>query len=302
MEQYATGLVNPRLIRTAPNGDAFVAETEKGDILIFRGISADGKPETTSVFASGLNKPFGIAFYPQGPNPKWVYIGNLDSVVRFPYNNGDLKATAAPEHIADIPGGRGHTTRDVRFTLDGKKMLVSVGSGSNVDDPDTHPVEKNRADVLEFNPDGSGMRVYAYGIRNSRRPRDPPRDRRALELGQRARRPRRQPRPRLHHAASRTAASTAGPGTTSARHQDPRHAGKHPELKDKVIVPDVLLQSHSASLGMTFYNGTAVPGRVLGRDLRRRARLLEPLAAHGLQGHPHPAEGAATPPASTRTS
>ena len=96
VELYATGLLNPRLTRTAPNGDLFVAETQgRGEITIFRGIDADGKPKETSTFATGLNSPFGIAFYPPGPNPQLVYIGNTDSVVRFPYKNGDLKASGS---------------------------------------------------------------------------------------------------------------------------------------------------------------------------------------------------------------
>ena len=92
VELYATGLLNPRLIRRAPNGDLFVAETNgKGAITIFRGITADGKPKQTSTFVEGLNSPFGIAFYPPGPNPTHIYIGMTTSVVRFPYKNGDLK-------------------------------------------------------------------------------------------------------------------------------------------------------------------------------------------------------------------
>jgi len=92
VEQYTTGLDNPRLIRTAPNGDLFVAESQPGKILVFRGVTPDGKPQQTSVFAEGLHQPFGIAFYPSGPNPKYVYIGNTDGIVRFPYQSGDLKA------------------------------------------------------------------------------------------------------------------------------------------------------------------------------------------------------------------
>src|SRR5579872_3701472 len=91
VELFAEGLDNPRLIRTAPNGDVFLAESEPGNIKIFRGITNDGKAERTEVFATGLNKPFGIAFYPLGPNPQWVYVGNTDAVVRFAYQNGDLK-------------------------------------------------------------------------------------------------------------------------------------------------------------------------------------------------------------------
>ena len=93
VELYATGLDNPRLIRTAPNGDLFLAESETGKIKVFRGVSPDGKAAQVSVFADGLHQPFGIAFYPAGPNPAWVYIGNTDGIVRFPYKNGDLTAT-----------------------------------------------------------------------------------------------------------------------------------------------------------------------------------------------------------------
>ena len=257
--QYATGLDNPRLIRTAPNGDFFVAETEKGQIMIFRGITADGKPKTTSIFASGLNEPFGIAFYPPGPNPKWLYIGNTNAVVRFPYKNGDLTATGPAQHLANLPAnGRGHTTRDIRFSPDGKTMLVSVGSGSNVNDPDTHPEEKDRANILAFNPDGTDMRVYAYGIRNpvglainpktgelwcSVNERDALGDNLVPDY--------------ITHVQK--GGFYGWPWWYIGGHQDPRLEGKHPELKDKAIVPDVLLQPHNASLEMTFYEGKQFP-------------------------------------------
>ncbi|NDJ10721.1 MAG: sorbosone dehydrogenase family protein, partial [Acidobacteriia bacterium] len=161
VELYATGLLNPRLTRTAPNGDIFVAETTgSGEIKIFRGITAEGKAKETSTFATGLKQPFGIAFYPPGPNPQFVYVGNTDSVVRFAYKSGDLKATTSPETIiSGIPTG-GHSTRDIAFSLDGKKMFVSVGSRSNVDDPDTVPAEKLRANILQYTPDGKFVKVY----------------------------------------------------------------------------------------------------------------------------------------------
>jgi glucose/arabinose dehydrogenase/mono/diheme cytochrome c family protein len=264
VEMYAQGLNNPRMIRTAPNGDYFVAESMSGRIHVFRGISADGKAEKESVFATGLNRPFGIAFYPQGPNPQWLYIGDTDEVVRFPYKNGDLEATGKPEHVADLPSnGRGHWTRDVRFTLDGKKMLVSVGSGSNIDDPDTTPAEKNRADVLEFNPDGSGMKVYAYGIRNcvgeeinpktgelwcSVNERDALGDNLVPD----------------YITSVKPGGFYGWPWWYMGAHQDPRHEGKHPELKDKAIVPDVLLNPHNASLGFIFYNGKQFPSEYDG--------------------------------------
>ncbi len=99
MQQYATGLDNPRLIRTAPNGDIFLAESSSGKIRVFRGMTSDGKPEQAGVFATGLKQPYGIAFYPPGDNPQWMYVGDTDAVVRFPYQNGDLKASGPTQHI-----------------------------------------------------------------------------------------------------------------------------------------------------------------------------------------------------------
>jgi glucose/arabinose dehydrogenase/mono/diheme cytochrome c family protein len=264
VQQYATGLDNPRLIRTAPNGDIFLAESSSGKIRVFRGITADGKPEQADIFAGGLKEPYAIAFYPPGDTPQWIYIGDTDAVVRFPYRDGDLKASAPPQHIVDLPHGTGHWTRDVRFTADGKKMFVAVGSASNVDDPDTTPDEKNRADILEFNPDGSGMRVYAYGIRNaggglainpttgelwcSVNERDGLGDNLVPDY--------------ITHVGE--GGFYGWPWWYIGSHQDPRHEGKHPELRDKVIVPDVLLQPHNASLEMTFYQGTQFPAEYQG--------------------------------------
>jgi glucose/arabinose dehydrogenase len=259
IELYASGLNYPRLIRTAPNGDFFLAETDKGEIKIFRGINKDGQPAETSVFASGLRQPFGIAFHPPGPNPQWVYIGNINSVVRFPYKNGDLKATGPAETLTkEIPNGGNHTTRDVAFSLDGKRMFVSVGSKSNVDDPDTHKGEFHRADILEFTPDGKFVKVFGAGIRNavglavhpqtgelwcSVNERDELGDDLAPDY--------------ITHVED--GGFYGWPWYYMGSNQDPRHAGKHPELKDKVLVPDVLLQPHHASLEMTFYHGDQFP-------------------------------------------
>src|SRR5882724_1883139 len=172
VEMFAGGLKNPRLLRVAPNGDLFIAESTPGQIRVIRDSKNTGKPEINEVFATGLHQPFGIAFYPSGPNPQYVYIGNTDSVVRFPYKDGDIKASGASEVIVpDIPsGGRlaggGHWTRDVAFSKDGKKMFVSVGSSSNVMENGLER-ETKRADILEYNPDGTGFRIFASGIRNA---------------------------------------------------------------------------------------------------------------------------------------
>jgi glucose/arabinose dehydrogenase len=250
--------VMPRIIHTAPNGDLFVSDSQAGSILVLRGISAAGKAVNVSTFATGLDHPFGIAFYPAGGNPQWVYIGNATTVMRFRYKSGDLKAEGIPETvIPDLPGyaqlrGGGHWTRDVVFTADGKHMLVSVGSGSNVDDPDTHPRELHRADVLEYTPEGKFVEVYAYGIRNcvgeainsitgqlwcSTNERD--------ALGNNL--------VPDYVTTIKKGGFYGWPWYYMGGNQDPRLMGTHPELKSKVITPDVLVQPHMASLGMTFY-------------------------------------------------
>ncbi|MGD0798737.1 MAG: PQQ-dependent sugar dehydrogenase [Acidobacteriaceae bacterium] len=171
MARASGTFTQPRLIRTAPNGDLFLADSGAGIVWILRGVDADGKAAQIEPFASGLDHPFGIAFYP-ADNPRFVYIGNATTVQRLRYHSGDLHATGPAETIVpDIPGyaqlaGGGHWTRDVVFSKDGTHMLVSVGSGSNVDDADTHPREFHRADVLEFTPEGKFVEVYAHGIRN----------------------------------------------------------------------------------------------------------------------------------------
>ena len=255
---YADALDNPRLMRTAPNGDIFVAESGPGRVRILRGRDAAGRAQTTEVFADGLRRPFGVAFYPPGPNPTHVYVGNTDAIVRFAYQNGDLKARRSVERIADLPTssppGRGHWSRDIVFSRDGRKMYVSVGSLSNVDDVETNAGEKDRATVLEFNPDGSGRRVYASGIRNavglavhpqtgeiwvSVNERDALGDNLVPDY--------------ISHIEPN--GFYGWPWFYIGGHQDPRHAGKHPELKSTVKVPDVLLQPHSASLEMLFYTG-----------------------------------------------
>jgi glucose/arabinose dehydrogenase len=264
VQQYATGLDNPRLIRTAPSGDVFLAESSSGKIRVFRGITRDGKPVEAGIFATGLNQPYGIAFYPPGDNPQWVYVGNTDSVVRFPYQSGELKANGPPQHIADLPHGGGHWTRDVQFTADGKKMFVAVGSSSNVDDPDTTPEEKNRADILEVNPDGSEMKVYAYGIRNAGGGLaiDPKTGELWCSVNERDGLGDNLVPDYITHV--KEGGFYGWPWWYIGSHQDPRHEGKHPELKDKVLVPDVLLQPHNASLEMTFYEGTQFPAEYRG--------------------------------------
>ena len=264
VELFAADLDEPRKIITAPNGDIFLAESHSGEIKIFRGITADGKPEQTSIFTTGLDRPYGIAFYPPGPNPEYVYVGETGAVLRFPYHSGDLKPTGKSEHIANLPSGGGHWTRDIVFSPDGKQLFVGVGSASNLDDPDTHPDEKNRGDILVMNPDGSNLRVYAYGIRNAGGGLaiDPRTGELWCSVNERDGLGDNLVPDYITHVQA--GGFYGWPYYYIGGNQDPRLQGKHPELKDKVIVPDVLLQPHNASLEMTFYEGKQFPAEYEG--------------------------------------
>jgi glucose/arabinose dehydrogenase len=267
IDLFAENLSGPRTLRVAPNGDIFVAETGPGRIRILRAADGAAKAASNEVFASGLNRPFGIAFYPSGSDPKWVYVANTDSVVRFAYHAGDTKAAAAPETVvAHLPHGYGHSTRDIAFSKDDKRMFVSVGSASNVAEGERAPAhpqgplgasfgeETDRADVLAFDPDGKNKAVFATGIRNcvglavhpatgdvwcSTNERDGLGDNLVPDYVTRV----------------REGAFYGWPWYYLGDNQDPRHAGARADLKGRITVPDVLLQAHSASLGLTFYTG-----------------------------------------------
>jgi glucose/arabinose dehydrogenase len=265
VEEFARGFNEPRIVVTAPNGDLFVAESKANRISVLRDADGDGKPEIREVFMIGLNKPFGIAFYPPGPEPQFIYIGSTDAVVRVPYKNGQLKATARQEKIFEVSGGGqltggGHWTRDIVFSVEGRKLFVSVGSKSNVSDD---PVERSRARIFELDPDGKNPRTFAWGLRNP------------VGLA-------------MHQSTGLlwttvnerddlgddlvpdyvTVVQDGGfygwPWFYMGPRQDPRHEGKHPELKDQVINPDVLLQAHSAALGITFYTTGNFPPEYQG--------------------------------------
>jgi glucose/arabinose dehydrogenase len=274
---YLTGLEGPRTLRRAPNGDIFVAEGEAGRVLVSRAAEGASRPERTAVFASGLDGPFGIAFYPPGPDPKWVYVADTDAVLRFPYANGDLAARGKGERIIELPiSPGGHWTRDIAFSADGKRLYVSVGSSSNVAEGlafrsrreqesfvASHPVgaawgnEAYRADVLAYDPRGGSARIFATGLRNcvglalhpvtqdvwcATNERD--------GLGDDL--------PPDYATRVKEGAFYGWPWYYVGGHQDPRHKGERPDLVDAVTVPDVLIQPHSAPLSITFYE--APPG------------------------------------------
>jgi len=257
----------PRTIITAPNGDFFVAAQNQGEILVFRP-GADGKMAQMSVYASKLNLPFGLRFYPAGPNPKYLYVGDTNAVLRFPYSNGDLKATADPETVVpNLPAGLNHFSRGVAFSLDGKRMFISVGSHSNVPpatDPDPDPLEFHRADILVADPDGSNLQVYATGIRNgSGLAVNPTTGELWTSVNERDEIGDNLPPDYITHVQD--GGFYGWPWYYTGGHQDPRFPGKHPELKDKVIVPDILLEPHDASLNITFYEGKMFPKKYRGQ-------------------------------------
>jgi glucose/arabinose dehydrogenase len=284
VEMVASGYAGPRAIRVAPNGDLFVADSASNTIRVLRVPSGTALPNKNEVFASGLTQPFGIAFYPLGPNPEWVYVANSDGVVRFPYKNGDVIATGKPEQIVGHIPWVHHWTRDIAFTPDGKRLLLSVGSGSNValdmfPEPEvkgglqawikSEPLgaawdtEERRADVLSYDPDGKNEKIVATGLRNCAGVTIQPatghpwcvvneRD----ELGDNT--------PFEYATAVKDGTFYGWPWYYIGSNEDPRHKGARPDLKGKVTVPDVLMQAHSAPLQIVFYEGSDFPASYKG--------------------------------------
>ena len=287
VELFASGLKDPRALVVAPNGDLFVAESEAGRIRVLR--ADGGRLAENTVFASGLDAPFGMAFYPPGPEPQWVYVANVGPVIRYPYRNGELRARARPEIIVPRLAGagarnvqRGHITRDIAFSLDGRRMFVSVGSATNngegMGKRDATAIARweaahglgsawgsdtDRAVVLAFDPDGKNRSTFATGLRNcvglavhpqtgelwcSTNERDDLGDDLVPDFITRV----------------RAGAFFGWPWYYLGAHEDPGHRGERQDLKDKVTVPDVLIQAHSASMRLTFYDGNQFPTEYRG--------------------------------------
>jgi len=279
VEVVASHLAQPRVIRPAPNGDLFVANSSADEVRVYRVPSGSATPTVSEVYSQGLHQPYGIAFYPIGPNPKWIYIANSNGVVRFPYRNGDTKATAKPERVVDCIPPTHHWIRDILFTPDGKRLLLAVGSGSNAA-LDMFPVprvpggiegwnrthslgsswdtEEGRADILSFNPDGGDQQIVATGLRNPSGITIQPatgelwavvneRD----GLGDDT--------PFEYATHVQYGAFYGWPWYFLGDHEDPRHKGEHTDLKGKITVPDVFMQTHSAPLQIVFYEGDNFP-------------------------------------------
>ncbi|XP_055335965.1 L-sorbosone dehydrogenase-like [Paramacrobiotus metropolitanus] len=258
VELLITDLRQPRLLRTAPNGDVFVSEGVANQISILR--RNDSGHVDRFIYATreqGLDQPFGIAFHPHGDNPTHVYIANTGSIVRFSYKNGDTVAQAAAEVVTDQIPKEGHWTRDIIFSPDGQSMFVAVGSFSNVQANPTDN-EVDRAMILKFNLDGTGKTQFATGIRNPVTIASHP-DTGVLwtsvnerdGLGDNI----------VPDYITRVNANQfyGWPWYYIGNNTDPRHAGKVPENVPSVSIPEVLIQAHSASLQMAFYTGNHFP-------------------------------------------
>jgi glucose/arabinose dehydrogenase len=251
VEAFATGLTNPRMIRVAPGGAIFLAESRVGRVRLLRAPDGAAHPTVNEVFASGLDRPFGIGFWPPGPQPRFVYVAEVNRILRFPWHPGATHPDGpAQTVVAEIaPSSAGHWTRDIAFSPDGRRMYVAVGSISN----DAGP-EPGRALVLAFDPEGHVRQEFATGLRNcvslaiapgSGTPWCAVNERDGLGDNL----------PPDYVTHLQEGGFYGWPWFYVGNHPDPRHRVQHPELGERTIVPDVLIQAHSAPLGMTFYEG-----------------------------------------------
>jgi glucose/arabinose dehydrogenase len=259
---FLTGLARPRTLQTAPNGDIFVAESGAGRVTVVRAPIGAARAAEHSVFASDLDRPFGIAFYPPGPNPRYVYVASQTSIVRFPYRKGDLRASGGPETIVpELPAG-GHWTRALVVAPDGQHLLVSVGSASN-DAEGGMELEHDRADILEFDSDGGHKRVYASGLRNASDIAVDP-NTHALIAVVNERDGLGDDLPPDYLTRVKPGGFYGWPWYYIGDHADPQHRAAHPELASSVLMPDLLIQAHSAPLGVAIYDGNQFPAAYKG--------------------------------------
>jgi glucose/arabinose dehydrogenase len=251
IDTFADGLENPRWMSVAANGDVFVAESNSGRLTILRGVNKHGRADQRFVFTTGLSQPFGMAFWRQ-----YLYVANTNGVVRFKYHPGQEQSAGEPEKIVDLPGQgyNQHWTRNLIFSPDGSQMYVTVGSETNAE-PESNPL---RAAISRYSPDGSGHRIYASGLRNPVGL--------AFYPGTRTLWAAVQERDGLgddlvpdYVTSIKEGGFYGWPYFYAGQNEDPGHKGMRPDLMQKTILGDVLIQSHSAVLGLLFYEGNMFP-------------------------------------------
>jgi glucose/arabinose dehydrogenase len=284
VDLFASDLSSARWIYVLPNNDVLVAQanTEKisgvepavlealkkagsmgpspNRITLLRDSDGDGRFETREVFLSGLNQPFGMLLL--GDN---FYVANTDSVMRYRYAKDARRITETGQKIADLPAGgyNNHWTRNIVASPKGDKLYISVGSQTNVDEEGLDANQPHRAAILESNPDGSGLRIFASGLRNPNGMDWAPgtttlwtavneRDGLGDDLVP------------DYITSVRDGAFYGWPYSYFGQHEDPRQKGKRPDLAAKAVVPDVPVGAHTASLGLAFYRGQSFPERFRG--------------------------------------
>ncbi len=250
------GFTYPRWMALAPNGDVFVADSRANSVIVLRDKNKDGKADERFVFSDKLSQPFGMAFWKD-----WFYVANTDSVVRFKYKSGQTEAVGEPEQIIKLTRGgyNQHWTRNIKFSPDGKKLFVSIGSSGNYEPED----DERRAAISVYNPDGSGHEIFASGLRNpigldfnpktgelwtAVNERDGLGDNLVPDFV----------------TSVKKGAFYGYPFSYIGQNPEPRLKGARPDLIKKAIVPDVLVTSHSAALGIVFNDGKMFPKEYRG--------------------------------------
>ncbi|WP_201984023.1 PQQ-dependent sugar dehydrogenase [Hymenobacter rubidus] len=280
--EYAGNLDSPRWFYVAPNGDVLVAEastipmtmTKKvaaelkldksrslrdhsaNRITLFRDTNQDGKPDLRTTFLANLSQPFGMLIVGNA-----FYVANTDGVLRFPYQPGATKIAGSGQRMLDLPKGgyNNHWTRNLLASADGSKIYVTVGSGSNVQEHGAEN-EVRRANILEINPDGTGEKIYASGLRNPIGLQWQPgtgklwavvneRDELGDELVP------------DYFTSVKEGGFYGWPYSYYGQNEEPRRKNERPDLVKKALVPDVPLGAHVAALGLTFYDKDAFPAK-----------------------------------------
>lgn len=280
VEKYANGFKNPRWMYVTPNGDVLVAQSNSNysllkrigatligagksnnlkhsaDVItLLRDSNKDGIVDFRETFLKeGLNQPFGMLVI-----GNWFYVANTNALLRYPYQPGQNKITGKGQKIVDLPAGKHnrHWTRNIIANADNSKIYISVGSGSNIAENGIE-YEILKADILEVNPDGSGLRVYASGLRNPVGMDWAPETKTLWTVVNE--------RDGLgenlvpdYLTSVKENGFYGWPYVYFGQHEDIRVKEKDPELVKKTIIPDMAMGSHTASLGLAFYTGKSFP-------------------------------------------
>jgi len=275
---FAAGLEHPRWLYELPNGDILVAETNfemqglegsiKGwfakyfltkagatgvspdRISLLRDADGNGEAETKTTFIEGLHSPFGMALI-----GNTFYVANADSIVSFPYKNGESSIKTAPTKLIDLPGLplNHHWTKNILANADGTKLYVTVGSNSNIGE-NGMDIEKDRAAILEVDIQAKNYRTYASGLRN---PNGLAWESETKQLWTVV-----NERDEIgsdlvpdYLTSVQENGFYGWPYSYYGQHVDQRVQPQNPELVAKAIKPDYALGAHTASLGLADAKG-----------------------------------------------